>query len=90
MTVLMNVFKGRYFQRDINPRAVRWYCKYGINYRELQEMLAERSVNIDHTTIYRWVERYSPKMEKRLRWYWRTPYGFCLCFFDETFIKVND
>ena len=33
--------------------AVRWYCKYGISYRELQEMLAERGVNVDHSTIYR-------------------------------------
>ncbi|HAP3149645.1 TPA: IS6 family transposase, partial [Escherichia coli] len=41
--------------------AVRWYCKYGISYRELQEMLAERGVNVDHSTIYRWVQRYAPE-----------------------------
>ncbi len=34
-------------------------------------MLAERGVNVDHSTIYRWVQRYAPEMEKRLRWYWR-------------------
>jgi IS6 family transposase len=44
----MNPFKGRHFQRDIILWAVRWYCKYGISYRELQEMLAERGVNVDH------------------------------------------
>lgn len=49
---------------------MRWYCKYGISYREMQEMLAERGVNVDHTTIYRWVQRYAPEIEKRLRWYW--------------------
>ena len=38
---------------------LRWYCKYGISYRELQEMLAERGVNVDHTNIYRWVQRYT-------------------------------
>ena len=38
----MNPFKGRHFQRDIILWAIRWYCKYGISYRELQEMLAER------------------------------------------------
>ncbi|EAA6397845.1 IS6 family transposase [Salmonella enterica subsp. enterica serovar Newport] len=65
----MNPFKGRHFQRDIILWAVRWYCKYGISYRELQEMLAERGVNVDHSTIYRWVQRYAPEMEKRLRWY---------------------
>ncbi|MFH2688579.1 hypothetical protein ABK787_11450, partial [Klebsiella pneumoniae] len=42
---------------------IRWYCKYGISYRELQEMLAERGVNVDHSTIYRWVQRYAPEME---------------------------
>ncbi len=65
----MNPFKGRHFQRDIILWAVRWYCKYGISYRELQEMLAERGVNVDHSTIYRWSQRYAPEMEKRLRWY---------------------
>jgi IS6 family transposase len=54
----MNPFKGRHFQRDIILWAVRWYCKYGISYRELQEMLAERGVNVDHSTIFRWVQRY--------------------------------
>ncbi|AOV15643.1 IS6 family transposase (plasmid) [Enterobacter hormaechei] len=43
----MNPFKGRHFQRDIILWAVRWYCKYGISYRELQEMLAERGVNVE-------------------------------------------
>ena len=42
----MNPFKGRHFQRDIILWAVRWYCKYGISYRELQEMLAQREVNV--------------------------------------------
>ncbi|KAF1366501.1 IS6 family transposase [Yokenella regensburgei] len=59
----MNLFKGRHFQRDIILWAVRWYCKYGISYRELQEMLAERGVNVEHSTIYRWVQRYAPEME---------------------------
>ncbi|EJE0231369.1 IS6 family transposase [Escherichia coli] len=54
----MNPFKGRHFQRDIILWAVRWYCKYGISYRELQEMLAERGVNVDHSTIYRWAYLY--------------------------------
>jgi hypothetical protein len=44
----MNPFHGRHFQGEIILWAVRWYCKYGISYRELQEMLAERGVNVDH------------------------------------------
>ena len=62
MELHMNPFKGRHFQRDIILWAVRWYCKYGISYRELQEMLAERGVNVDHSTIYRWVH------VMRLKW----------------------
>ncbi|WP_395488843.1 IS6 family transposase (plasmid) [Cedecea davisae] len=85
----MNPFKGRHFQRDIILWAVRWYCKYGISYRELQEMLAERGVNVDHSTIYRWVQRYAPEMEKRLRWYWRNPSDLNPWHIDETYVKVS-
>ncbi|OAT14971.1 transposase [Buttiauxella gaviniae ATCC 51604] len=52
-------------------------------------MLAERGVSVDHTTLYRWVQRYAPEMEKRLRWYWRQPSGFSSWHLDETYIKVN-
>ena len=47
----MNPFHGRHFRGEIILWTVRWYCKYGISYRELQEMLAERGVNVDHTTF---------------------------------------
>jgi len=66
----MNLFKGRHFRRYIILWAVRWYCKYGISYRELQEMLAECGVSVDHSKIYRWAQRYAPEIEKRLRWMW--------------------
>ena len=59
------------------------------SYRELQEMLAERGVNVDHTTIYRWVQRYAAEMEKRLHWYWRNPTDLHAWHMDETYIKVN-
>ena len=51
---------------------VRWYCKYGISYRDLEEMMLERGFDVDHTTLYRWVQHYAPEMEKRLRWYWKS------------------
>ena len=44
---------------------VRWYCRYGISYRDLEEMIAERGVAVDHMTLYRWVQRYAPELEKR-------------------------
>ena len=69
----MKDFKGRHFEGAIILWAVRWYCKYGVGYRELKEMLEERGVSVDHSTIYRWTQRYAPEIEKRLRWYWRRP-----------------
>ena len=66
-------FKGRHFRGEIVLWAVRWYCRYGISYRDLEEMMAERGVSVDHSTIYRWVQRYAPEIEKRLRWHWRRP-----------------
>jgi IS6 family transposase len=52
-------------------------------------MLAERGVNVDHTTIYRWVQRYAPEIEKCLRCYWRNPTDLSSWHIDETYIKVN-
>ena len=51
----MTDFKWRHFQGDVILWAVRWYCRYPISYRDLEEMLAERGISVDHTTIYRWV-----------------------------------
>ena len=84
----MNPFKGRHFQRDIILWAVRWYCKYGISYRELQEMLAERGVNVDHSTIYRWVQRYAPEMENGCAGTGVT-FRSCPWHMDETYVKVK-
>ncbi|EPU0886793.1 IS6 family transposase, partial [Escherichia coli] len=56
--------------------------------RDLEEMLAERGISVDHTTIYRWVQCYAPEMEKRLRWFWRR--GFDPSWrLDETYVKVR-
>jgi len=48
---------------------VRWYCKYGITYRDPAEMMQERRVDVDASTIFRWVQCYVPELEKRVRWY---------------------
>lgn len=85
----MNDFKWRHFQGEIILWAVRWYCKYGISYRDLEEMLCERGVEVDHTTLYRWVQHYAPEIEKRLRWYWRWPADFYSWKVDETYLKVK-
>jgi transposase, IS6 family len=65
----MSVFKRRRFPAKIILLCVRWYCRYGISYRDLEEMMAERGVGVDYSTLYRWVQRYAPEIEKRVRWY---------------------
>ena len=45
----------------------------GISYRDLETMMTERGVALDHSTIYRWVQHFASEMEKRLRWHWRRP-----------------
>jgi hypothetical protein len=62
-------FKWRHFAGEVILLCVRWYCRYGISYRDLEEMMGERGVGVDHTTLYRWVQCYAPELEKRVRWY---------------------
>lgn len=69
----MSDFKWRYFRRDLILWAVRWLSKYRISYRKLEEILDERGVDVDHTTLYRWVLHYAPEMERRSRFYWKRP-----------------
>jgi transposase-like protein len=64
------IYRRRRFQSEIIELCVRWYLTYRLSYRDLVEMLAERGVNVSHTTIYRWVQRYVPEFERR----W-TPYA---------------
>jgi transposase-like protein len=83
----LSLFKRRRFPVEILLLCVRWYCKYGISYRDLAEMMQERGVNVDPSRIFRWVQRYAPEIEKRVRQYqgfrsgsWRV---------DETYIRVG-
>ena len=84
----MSDFKGRHFRGEIVLWAVRWYCRYAISYRDLEAMMTERGVAVDHSTIDRWVQRFAPEMEKRLRWQWRRPQSVSWRI-DETYIKVR-
>jgi transposase, IS6 family len=60
-------FKGRQFTAEVILWAVRWYLMFPISYRDLELMLADRGVTVDHTTIYRWIQAYAPEIEKRIR-----------------------
>jgi IS6 family transposase len=82
-----SLFKWRHFQAEIILLCVRWYLRYSLSYRDLEEIMQERGLPVDHTTIYRWVLSYSSELEKRCRPHvksttdsWRV---------DETYIKVK-
>ena len=63
----VNAFKWKHFAGEIILQTVRWYLKYALSYKNLEEIMAERGIDVDHTTIMRWVHQYSPEMEKRIR-----------------------
>jgi transposase, IS6 family len=60
-------FKWHHFEDQIILLCVRWYLRYCLSYRDLEEIMAERGFNLDHTTIYRWVQQYAPELEKRCK-----------------------
>src|SRR5947209_20215548 len=62
-----NPFKWRHFEAEIILLCVRWYLRYALSYRDLEELMQERGLQVDHTTIYRWVQHYAPELEKRCR-----------------------
>lgn len=82
-----SLFRGRHFDRTFIILCIRWYITYKLSYRDLVQMMAERGVDVSHTTILRWIQRYVPEFEKRWNCYarpvsasWRV---------DETSIKVR-
>lgn len=84
---MQNPFKWRIFKPEIIPLTVQWYLRYALSYRDLEEMMIERGLKVDHTTIYRWVQQYAPEIDKRSRPHlkqtndsWRV---------DETYVKVR-
>ncbi len=80
-------FKWRHYQAEIILLCVRWYLRYALSYRDLEEMMRERGLWVDHTTIFRWVQHYTPEIDKRSRPHlkacndsWRV---------DETYVKIK-
>jgi len=85
--ISQSLFKWRHFLPEIILLNVRGYCRYPLSYRNLEEMMAERGVEVDHSTINRWVLKFAPELDKRLRPHlsetndsWRV---------DETYIEVK-
>ena len=82
-----SIFKWRHYQSEVILVCVRWYLSYSLSYRQVAEKVNERGLDIHHTTVFRWVQEYSPQIEKRCRPHlkftndsWRV---------DETYILVK-
>jgi hypothetical protein len=74
------------FPPGIIVLAVRWYLRFGLSYRDVEELLAERGIEVDHVTIYRWVQRFTPLLAEAAR-----PCRHAVgdrWFVDETYVKV--
>ena len=66
--------------------AVRWYLRYGLSYRDVEELLAERGIDVDHVTVYRWVQAFTPEFIAGARPARHAGGGRWLV--DETYVKV--
>ena len=61
------LFKWRQFEPEVILLAIGWYLRFSLSYRDVEELLSERGISVDHVTLWRWVQRYAPELEKRLR-----------------------
>jgi IS6 family transposase len=80
-------FKWRHFEPAIILLCVRWYCRFQLSYRDLEEMMGERGLSVDHTTIFRWVQRYAPEINKSIRPHLKL--AGASYRIDETYIQVG-
>ena len=80
------LFRGRHFRGEVIVLCVRWYLRYPLSYRDLEEMMAERGLGVDHSTIARWVLRYAPILGRRIRSEMRRPNRSWRV--DETYVRV--
>ena len=81
-------FKWRHFEGEIILLCVRWYLRYALSYRDLEEMMQERGLSVDHTTVWRWVQRYAPEINKRIRPHLKL--AGASYRIDETYVKVRE
>jgi transposase-like protein len=82
-----SAFAGFRLPAEVIVVAVRWYLRYGLSYRDVEELLAERGIDVDHVTVYRWVQRFTPLLADAAR-FTRHSSGD-RWFVDETYVKVN-
>ena len=80
-------FAGFRFPPEVITLAVRWYLRFGLSYRDVEELLAERGIEVDHVSVYRWVRRFTPLFVEAARPARHTPGD--RWFVDETYVKVS-
>jgi transposase-like protein len=85
--ILARACRGGRFPAEVILGAVRWYLQFPVSYRDLERMLADRGVAVDHVTLFRWVQRFAPELERRLRRHLRACRG--PWHVDETFVRVG-
>ena len=84
----MLVVKGMCFPTEVILVCIRWYAAYPLNCRHLEEMMDERGVSVDHSTVSRWAIRFLPLLENIFRRKYKRSVGRSWCA-DETYIKVK-
>src|SRR5262245_33594758 len=82
-----SAFAGFRFSPEVIVVAVRWYLRFNLSYRDIEELLLERGVQVDHVSVYRWVQRFTPLLVDAARFARHSPGG--RWFVDETYVRVN-
>jgi transposase-like protein len=80
------LFRKRHFEPAIIVTCVRWYCRFSLSLRNLEELMAERGLAVDHTTIWRWTQTYGPEVYRRLRGQLKRKSA--TWHIDETFVRI--
>jgi DDE domain len=81
-----SAFAGFRFPSEVIVLAVRWYLRFGLSYRDVEDLLAERGIDVDHVTVHRWVQRFTPLLADAA-WFGRHRVGD-RWHVDETYVKV--
>jgi transposase-like protein len=81
------LFKWRHFEAGIILCAVWWYLRYALSYHDVEVLMHERGVFVDHTTVFRWVQRYAPELDRRYRPSLRASNNSYRV--DETYIEIK-
>jgi transposase-like protein len=82
-----SAFAGFRFPPEVIVVAVRWYLRFNLSYRDVEELLVERGVEVDHVTVYRWVQRFTPLLADAARFCRHSPGD--RWHVDETYVKIN-